>query len=208
MWFENPFLFFFWHFRTRALSKGLSFVLKYWDLASTFYSVQQQKTLNLSWLCCEWVDAVKLLMLQEIHWVIYSAFVVLRLTIFTVFPLGFLPNCTQTVPVHKYPWKALVYNIINCSQEQCDLLLPHIYISSMYLWQALPKINNLHLVQVIDFKLTWRMEKKIKSYQVYISNLGQDGRFVFSVEKNWQMIHKRCVPVLEIPFYLFPILKP
>lgn len=128
--------------------------------------------------------------------------------IFTVFPLGFLPNCTQTVPVHNYPWKALVYNIINCSQEQCDLLLPHIYISSMYLWQALPKINNLHLVQVIDFKLTWRMEKKIKSYQVYISNLGQDGRFVFSVEKNWQMIHKRCVPVLETPFYLFPILKP
>lgn len=84
MCFENHFHFF-WHFRTTALSKGLSSVLRYWDLASTFYLVQQQKTLSLPWLCCEWVDAVKLLMLQEIYWGIYSAFVALRLMLFFLF---------------------------------------------------------------------------------------------------------------------------
>lgn len=86
----------------------MSFVLKYWDLVSTFYLVQQQKTLSLSWFCCcEWVDAVNLLMLQEIHWVTYSAFVVLRLMFFTFFPLGFLLNHIQKyffIILHGKPW--------------------------------------------------------------------------------------------------------
>jgi len=38
---------------------------------------------------------------------------------------------------------------------------------------------------VVDFKLTWRREEKIKSSQIHLSNSVQDGRFVFSVQKDW-----------------------
>lgn len=131
MWFENHFLFFFWHFRTRALSKGLSFVLKYWDLASTFYSVQQQKTLNLSWLCCEWVDAVKLLMLQEIHWVIYSAFVVLRLWSLQFFLWGFCQIVHRQylfITIHGKP----LFIILSIALRNSVICCYHTYISHVF----------------------------------------------------------------------------
>lgn len=38
---------------------------------------------------------------------------------------------------------------------------------------------------MVDFKLTLRREEKIKSSQIHLSNSTQDGRFVFSVQKNW-----------------------
>lgn len=178
MCFENQFRFFFWHFRTTALSKGLSFVLKYSDLASTFYLVQQQKTLSLPWLCCR---CFKLLMLQEIHWGIYPAFAALRLMIFFFSlpppPLqGFswiVHRQYLFITIHGKPWLIIslsialrdgmicYYHTHTCYKVSiCDKPDPRLIICilskwliSSWLWEGRRKSNPLKYISPTPYRM-------------------------------------------------------